>query len=163
MYTNEFTTNRVTDVRRKIKTPLETTKGISISLEVFKNAIHKLILYAGWFIFVWRDSDILSGGSYLSRRSIIPLDKFKYSYSGFLISLQGFKYPSWGFTVPLVYLNISIGILFLQEEFYNPFSGILNPRKDIWIPPVYPQKGYLNPSRGILNPRKDIWIPPGEY
>ena len=53
----------VTEVRSKILTPLETTGGILFLLEGFeKNGFYNSKLYAGWFTFHWRDSDIFPGG-----------------------------------------------------------------------------------------------------
>ena len=66
----------VTEVRSKILTPLETTGGNSFSLEgVWKNAFYNSKLFAGWFTFPWRDSDVLPGGLLFHWRDSVILPR----------------------------------------------------------------------------------------
>ena len=59
---SSFTIFRLKEVRSKILILLETTGGISFSLEgVWKVTFFNLKLYACWFIIHWRESDIFLG------------------------------------------------------------------------------------------------------
>ena len=100
------------DVCSKILILLETTVGILFSLEGFQKCLLQLKLYAGWFTFHWRDSDVLPGGF------IIPLEGIRYPSWGFIITLEGFRYPSWGFITPLE------GFRYPSKGFYNSTGGI---------------------------------------
>ena len=104
------------------------TGWISISLEGFTKSLFTSwyftlyltggiwISFLGVFKFHWRDSDIYPGGVWFHWRDSNIL-------TGGLTFHWRDSDPSWGF------INF-------QEGYLNPCSGILTPRKDIWIPPV---------------------------
>ena len=67
---------RVAEVRSKILTPLETTGGNSFSLEGFEKRL-----------FTFQN---FTQGDFHSTGGI------QMSFLGFIIPLEGFRYPSWG-------------------------------------------------------------------
>ena len=113
---------RVTKVRSKILTPLETTGGNFFSLEGF---------------------DFLQFKTF--RRVIyIPIEGFRYlNPSSEIINPQeGHRNPFSGVIKPQRRITESL------QWNYNPPKGHLNPSSGI----INPQEGYLNPSSGIINP-----------
>ena len=83
---------RVTEVRSKILTPLETTGGNSFSLEGFEIMLFIIQNFTQGDL----HSTALEGFRCSSWGVIIPLEGFSYPSKGFLIPLEEFRYNSWG-------------------------------------------------------------------
>ena len=138
---------RITEVRSEILTALEFgdhRREFIFTWGVWKNTFYNLRLYAGWFTFHWRDSDIFPWFF------LIPLVGFRNPSQGFIIPLEEFRYLSRGLWFPWRdsdFFPECLWIYWWDSEIFP--VDLWPPWKDIWIPPVE-----------LQTPRKDTWIPP---
>ena len=86
----------IKEVCSKILILLETSGGISFSLEGFKNNRDLQFKTLRREIYI-----LLEGFRYLLRGFLILLERFRYPSRGFITPLERFRYSSRGFIIPL--------------------------------------------------------------